>query len=131
MLGNDIVPAAQAAVHPYELTFFSFTTELATVMNGLEKSPHGFVLKALMVEPDASAPGANVAPQGGPGGVEGGSPVRPQAPRPPRFPPPGVPPRPAANPTAVRPVVNDKPVYVLKEKRLKVTMLVYTIKPAK
>jgi len=130
VLGNEMVAAAQAAIHPYELTFFSFTSELAAVMNGLEKSPHGFVLKALMVEPDASAPGASAGPQGGPG-VEGAPPPRLPPRRPDRFNP-QPPPRPVPNAaTAVRPVVNDKPVYVLKEKRLKVTMLVYAIKPAK
>jgi outer membrane murein-binding lipoprotein Lpp len=133
VLGNDIIMAAQSAIHPYELTFFSFTSELATVMNGLEKSTHGFVLKALMVEPDVSAPGAG-AGLNNPGGVEGVAGVAPPPrPRPPRFPPPGTgqPARPLVPAPGVRPPANDKPVYVLKEKRLKVTMLVYAIKPSK
>ena len=125
VLGNEMITVAQAASHPYELTFFSFTSELAAVLNGLERSPHGFVVKAMMVEPDSSAPGA--APVG-PGGVVAPQPIRQPPPRgrfqpQPQFrPPPGA---------AVRSVANDSPVYVLKEKRLKVTMLVYTIKPAK
>ena len=98
-------------------------------MNGLERSPYGFVLKAIMVEPDASAPGFAADPGGAVGGQPQPGVVRPP-PRP-RFNT-APPPRPAPGGAAVvRPPVNDKPIHVLKEKRLKVTMLVYAIKPAK
>ncbi len=132
VLNNDIIAVAQTASHPYEFTFFCFTSELAAVLNSLERSPHGFVVKAMMVEPDTSAPGAvGGFPAPGPDPF----PPRPNMPRPPgRFnQPPPAPGRPAAPgaAAAVRPPAGDKLVYVLKEKRLKVTMLVYTLKPAR
>ncbi|MEY2410559.1 MAG: hypothetical protein QOF48_3229 [Verrucomicrobiota bacterium] len=131
ILNNELIAGAEAASHPYEFTFFCFTSELAAVLNSLERSPQGFVTKAMMVEPDPSAPGA-------PAGTGIGT----SQPPPPHFqPPPGrnpnlprLPlPRPGVPvaPGVARPPANDKPLYVLKEKRLKVTMLVYAIKPAK
>jgi hypothetical protein len=130
VLNNDLIAPAQAASHPYEFIFFCFTSELAALLNGLERSPHGFILKAIMVEPDSSAPGAV---GGFPGAVpEGGAPPpRPLPPRPRFNQPPQVGGRPAVPTAGPRPPAIDRPVHVLKEKRLKVTMLVYTIKPAK
>ena len=62
MLDNVLVTPAQAESHHYEFTFFCFSTELAAVINGLERSPHGFIPKAIMVEPEDS----RMADAGGP-----------------------------------------------------------------
>ena len=127
-------PAGQMISSPYEVTFYSFTVELADVMNRLRRAPHGFLVKAIQVEPEdnkmAEVPvptpvAANlpVAPPGTPQTpIEG----RSRIPRP----PPPAPARPAAAPAPGRPLASDKPVRLLKEKRLKVTLLVYALKPA-
>jgi len=119
VLDNATLTAVQAESHPYEVTFFSFSSELAAVLNGMERAPYGFVTKAVMVEPEdarmADAGGAAMA------GVTQPVPVA-QPLRPPR---PGPRPNPAAAAAAA-----GNPVHLLKEKRLKITMLVYAIKPA-
>src|SRR5262249_33813999 len=50
----DVVtdPSGQMISSPYEFTFFSFTAELADVVNRLERSDYGFLLKAIQVEPE-------------------------------------------------------------------------------
>jgi hypothetical protein len=133
ILANAVVTEAEAASHPYEFTFFCFTAELAAVLNGIQHSPSGFVVKAMMVEPDSSAPGALI---GNPGAAPvpvpqpGIQPPRPRRPNP-LNPAPAQPVRPAGAVAPVRNAANDRPIHVLKEKRLKVTMLVYAIKPSK
>ena len=44
-----------AVMTPYEVTFRSFTPELASVLSGLAASPHGLLVKSINVEP-APAP---------------------------------------------------------------------------
>jgi|SRR6185503_2255795 hypothetical protein len=119
---ND--PAGHMVSHPYEFTFYSFTTELAEVLNRLQRSTNGFLLKAIQVEPEdktdaiASAPPVNLQ-----------NPERPVPPVRRSPPPPGATNRVAAPPPVARPTANDRPVTLLKEKRLKVTMLIYATRP--
>ncbi|HEU0010098.1 MAG TPA: Amuc_1100 family pilus-like protein [Verrucomicrobiae bacterium] len=124
-------PAGHMVSSPYEVTFYSFSSEVADVLNRLHRSRHGFVLKAIQVEPEDSKMADGV----GPALATVNLPVNQPAPTPPnrvdRFrPPPGtnrpVVPAPVAKPTA-----SDKPVHLLKERRLKATLLVYALKPAK
>jgi hypothetical protein len=64
------VTNALAVLTPYEITFRSFSTELAGVIGGLASSPSTFIIKRLDIEP--AAPGA--ATEGAPG-AEGGPPA--------------------------------------------------------
>lgn len=117
-----------AEQHPYELTYYCFSTELAQVLNAMARSPFGFTVKALMVEPEsgqlADAGGGAMA------AAELPPPVRPPAGGQGPFTPPGAR-RGQPPPRGVQPPpkpASDRPVVLLKEKRLKVTMLVYAIK---
>lgn len=44
------------SIHPYRLTFSCFSSEFASVLDGFMRSPYGFVIKAVDVEP--TVPGA-------------------------------------------------------------------------
>jgi hypothetical protein len=140
---NSIQGAASSTIRsPYEVTFHALSSDLAAVLQGLAASPHGFVVKAVHVEP-APEPGANLGPGQNPRGPQPQPPVRgPQPPaNQPVRPPPGAvvgqpappvrPPPPAGAPSAVRPVPSDKPIVLLREKRLKVTLLIYAIRTVK
>jgi hypothetical protein len=142
-----------AVISPYEITFHCFTPELAAVLAGFAQSPYGLVVKAINVEPAttllidaAAAPyyGAPVAapaygqrPPGRVMGEEGGA-------MPGRYgggaSPYGTP-SPYGNPYgAAQPVAQPAPAYAtaaapkpglqtfLKEKQLKVTLLLHVIK---
>lgn len=139
--GVGIITNAAAAVHPYEVTFTCFSAELGQVLSALARSPHGFVVKAVQVEPESlqlADAGGVLPPPGAEPGLMAGQPA------PPRFvggrqPPPGRGVPPPARPGVVAPAVapprpgpgSDRPVVLLKERRLRVTLLVYAIKPAK
>ena len=99
---------------PYELVFNCLSSDLAVAMQGFLSSRHGFVVKGVHVEPVVEAVGPN-AP--GPGNQPNRPPTRGQ-------------PLPAVAP-ASRPGPGDKPNILLKERRLKVTLLVYAIRAAK
>lgn len=43
-----------AVLTPYEFTFHCFTTELSSVIEGLYRSPHGFIVKNIVVDTAAS-----------------------------------------------------------------------------
>jgi len=119
--------SGQMISSPYEVTFYSFSAEVADVLNRLYRSPHGFLVKAIQVEPEDS----KMADAAGPG-IGGVNPPPPPPPpnRADRFrPPPGTN-RLAVPVPVTRPAASDKPVHLLKEKRLKVTLLVYALKPA-
>lgn len=114
---------------PYELTFGCLSSDLALVLQRLAASPHGFVVKAIHVEPAAQA-AANAPGVTPPGGANPQPPVTPNAPRRPGQPPPaGRLPAPVT--AATRPAAGDRPVLLLKESRLKVTLLIYVIKTVK
>ena len=116
---------------PYELTFGCLSSDLASVLQGLAASHHGFIVKAIHVEqaaqPAAAAPGANP-----PGGASQPLPPNTRPPRPPPGQAPGaarVAAPPAAAPApAARAGAGDRPIVLLKENRLKVTLLIYVIK---
>jgi hypothetical protein len=60
-----------AVLTPYQVTFRSFTPEIAHVLAGFATSPHGFVVKSINVQPA----GAVTAPGPGPMGPPPGMPV--------------------------------------------------------
>src|SRR5262249_55252722 len=106
-------------------------------LQGFLGSPHGFVVKAIHVEPAAEPAAAIPGAPGRPGAAPGPGPNPANTP-PIRRPPPlqggvPVPPAPVAGvPLAPpRPLSPDKPNVLLKERRLKVTLLVYAIRTLK
>jgi hypothetical protein len=127
-----------AILTPYEITFRCFTPELAAVLAGFAQSRYGLIVKAINVEPALNPLTSDVAaaqpiyvqpvaqPQLRPGiGEEGG----PRSPYGNRY---GV-------PGQVAPVAVAQPVYAtpaprsglqpfLKEKQLKVTLLLHVVK---
>lgn len=106
---------------PYEITFGCLSSELAVVLEGLAASSHGFVVKVVQVEPTVEL-GTN-APGVGPAiGIRNPGAV-------PQRPTPGQ--RPAAIAPGVARSGSDRPVVLLNERRLKVTLLIYAIKAAK
>jgi hypothetical protein len=129
--------ATGTVTSPYEITFGCLSSDLTTVLQGMASSPHGFIVKAIHVEPAAqaaaNAPGVNPPP----------GPIQPQPPgsNPPNRqrtipgqPPPAakLPPAAAvAPPPAAKPGAGDRPIVLLKESRLKVTLLIYAIKTVK
>ena len=137
--------AADTVTSPYEVTFHCLSTELAAVMQGFLASTNGFVVKSVYVEPAveiaAPAPGLpppNVAPDPARRPPNRLPPPLPGAGGVPRPPVPGVPgaPVPALPgpfPAAIKPAAagGDRPVILLKERRLRVTLLVYAIRALK
>jgi hypothetical protein len=105
-----------AVLSPYQTEFHCFSSELAAALEGLYKSPHGLLVKALLVEP---------------GPVE----ARPNVPAPP--PPVPVPsPQPGAQPTNTIRRALPKPVVptstltnLLNERLLKVILRIDVVKP--
>jgi hypothetical protein len=105
---------------PYEVTFGGLSAEVAAVLDGLAASPHGFIVKSVHVEPGVEqATNAVMALPAG-GAVNSNPPGRP--------PRPGTP---AAAAAANKPVAGEKPVFLLREKRLKVTLSIHAIKAVK
>ncbi len=117
--------------NPYEVTFHSFSGELANALQGFYKSPFGLIVKSLAVERAPEVQNPNQPPGGG----------QP----PPRIPPPQQ--RPPPNPNVPAPAPAPVPVprapapnaaakgqmlqVILNEKLLKVTLLIEVIKPTK
>jgi hypothetical protein len=91
---------------PYELVFDCLTSDLTAVLQGFLGSRHGFVVKGIHVEPAVEPAAAN------PQNPEGRRPGQPR-------PPPNY---------FQRPGAADKPIVLLRERRLKVTLLVYAIR---
>ena len=106
---------------PYEVTFGCLSSELAAVLEGLATSPHGFIVKAIQIDPTVES-GTNSPAMTQPGPA-GRPPVRRVAP--------GVQPPSGTAASGARPGPADKAVFLLKEKRLKVTLLIYAIKAVK
>ena len=103
---------------PYEFTFGCLSSELAAILEGMAASPHGFIVKAIQVEPTVES-GTNAPAMTQPSRVGGPPPNR--RPLPGQRPP----------PTGVKPGPADRAVFLLKERRLKVTLLIYAIKAVK
>lgn len=76
-----------AVLTPYQITFRSFTPEIAEVLAGFASSPHGFIVKSITVLP-AGAYAAAAPDSMSPGGVPGAMPGM----MPGGVPPPGAPP---------------------------------------
>jgi hypothetical protein len=124
-----------AVSSPYELSFGCLSSDLAVVLQRLATSPHGFIVKAVHVEPMAQPAGAAPAP-GQPPGPQPQPPLGPQPPRRPlpgQIPPAGRPLPPGAlpAPAVAKGGAGDRPIQLLKESRLKATLLIYAIKTAK
>lgn len=120
---------------PYELSFGGLSSDLAVVLQRLAASPHGFIVKGIHVEPMAQPAAAVGAPgQPLPGQPAPVNPVQPRRPPPGQSPPTGRPLPPTVVPaptTAPRGGAGDRPIQLLKEGRLKATVLIYVIKTAK
>lgn len=134
-----------AVITPYEITFHCFTPELASVLSGLAASPHGLLVKSINVEPAAVTLLSETDP------VAGASPAYYYAPSPSapvlgrdqdaafrsryglrgggkdRYGPSVTPTAPAAAPV-VAPVVKPTIQTLVKERQLKVTMLIHVVK---
>ncbi len=134
-----------AILTPYQITFRSFTPELAAVLCGFANSQHGVIVQKLNVETaPASSYEASVAPPPTYYTPPVVTPTQPNVPRlgaeekrafaerygkdSARFPMPTPAPVVAA-PVAVAAPVSTAPRTVLNEKQLKVTMLVQVLKP--
>ena len=120
---------AQVITSPYEITFYSFSGNLAQIMTALAKAPYGVVLKAIQVEGEDAS---KLADAGGPPvqGVAGVVPLRP----PPARVPGGVmaPGTPASRPLTGGAAGGSRRAQTkLDEKPFKVTMLLYVVKPLK
>jgi hypothetical protein len=107
----------ETVTSPYEVTFNCLSSDLAAVLQGFLSSPHGLIVKAIQAEPAVEVAAAN--PAGAPPGPVGTVPRR-QVP-------------PAQIPAGVAPKAGaaDKPVILLKERRVKVTLLIYVMRAAK
>jgi hypothetical protein len=125
-------PATGAVCSPYEFSFQCFSAELASVMDSLVKSPHGFLVKTLVIETNAPPPATLGAPSPPPPTLPVAAPVVPTQPaRPPapgiRTPtggpgfavPPGSPPQ----HTGLATVLDERP--------FRVTMLIDVVKATK
>jgi hypothetical protein len=70
----------RAVVMPYEITFQGFTTELAEVLNALQRSPHCIVIKTVDVESGGPLPAPAERPMTPTAPFRYAPPVRPGAP---------------------------------------------------
>jgi hypothetical protein len=126
-----------AVISPYEITFRCFTPELAGVLAGFAQSRYGLVVKAINAEPslltDASPTSPNyyfqptIQPSqryGEEGVPAGGDRYANRYGNRYGAPPPVVQPQPVAVATAGKPGLQT----FLKEKQLKVTLLVHVVK---
>ena len=66
-LESSSITNSLAVLTPYEVTFHCFSTELASVLAGFARDPHGFVIKAMNVEPGALQASADSGAPGYPG----------------------------------------------------------------
>jgi hypothetical protein len=130
-----------AVISPYEVTFRCFTPELALVLSGLAASPHGLLVKSINVEP---APASTVS-------ETTAAPIYYYPPQPGAVPPqrdqeqafrsryglagrdrygPGAAPRMPVAPAApvAAPVARPTVQTLVKERQLKVTMLIQVVK---
>ena len=105
---------------PYMCEFQCFSEELANIVEGLQKSTNGFVLKSILIEP---SPASVADPTGAPPNVAPGTPGAP--PPPPGQPlPPGYKPPVAVKPPAADPFGKT----IIDQRPLKVMMMVEVIK---
>jgi hypothetical protein len=130
-----------AVLTPYQITFRSFTPEVAAVLCGFSRSPNGIIVKSFNLEPAPATmaevtptpvmtyiptPLAAPPPQFGKDSARAAFQERYGSRGSPGLPPPTYTPPPVAAPVA--PPVSTAPRAVLNEKQLKVTMLVQVVK---
>jgi hypothetical protein len=117
------------------MTFGCLSSDLAAMLQGLAASPHGFIVKAIHVEPAAQAAANPPGPNQPQPPINNPNPNQPIRQRPiPGQPPPAAklpPPAAVAAPPTAKPGAGDRPIVLLKESRLKVTLLIYAIKTVK
>ncbi len=125
---------------PYELSFLTFSSELADVLQHFATAPNCLIVKALVVEPDPSrGPGGVLPPSlNPPPNAPGGQPsTGPPTPGPPRrigrSPPPagGMPVRPGRGTPGVAGGSGEMLSTVINEQLFRVTCLVMVVKPVK
>lgn len=123
-----------AILTPYQITFRSFTPELAQVLCGFAGAANGIIVKSINVEPSVATA---VDPTAPPLAYYTPAPVPvPTTPVPPRYADgpvpgkgsPGPVPAPYTPPPVAIPAVSTAPRTVLNEKQIKVTMLVQVVK---
>jgi hypothetical protein len=140
---TDYIPLASttndlAVVSPYQITFRSFSHEIAQVLAGFANSPRGFIVRGINVEP---APATASEPPGtAPGRAATYAPVAPPVaasrpvpgyavPSPGSLPVPVIPPsNPSPAPGYLPPGARGGGQTVLNEKQLRVTLLVQVVK---
>jgi hypothetical protein len=133
-----------AVITPYEVTFRCFTPELAAVLTGLAASPHGLLVKSINVEPAPASTLAENSPAAMtqvfvPGPPQPAEPT--QREREAQFrnryglnkDRPTLTPGPAAPVVVAPPAAKPTIQTIVKERQLKVTMLIHVVKllPAK
>ena len=122
---------AQVVTSPYEVSFYSFSANLAQIMTAFGTAPFGAVVKAIQVEGEDASKLADAGAAAGPAGVASTT-LRPGAVQPPARP--GVPARlqPAGAAQSRTPAgASRRSQTILDEKPFKVTMLLYVVKPLK
>lgn len=105
----------RAAIHPYEVSFTSFSSELAQVLESFARSPYGFIIRAVAVD--------RYSEEGGPEGRREEAGGRRGVPMNPRFRRPG---RGAAPPP---PRNQNENVTVLNEERFLTVLWIAVINP--
>jgi len=111
---------AGASIHPYEISFQCFSSELAGVLEGFAKAQEAYVLKTINVErgSDSATPAPAFAPSGFPPGFGGPGGMNPALAQryglgPSRYaPPPVATPPPTARTNPNEPVLDEKPLRV-------------------
>lgn len=128
-LGDKSVTNELAVITPYELSFRSFSPELAGVLSGFANSPYGLVVKTVNVEQVGANAAADAA--GGQGIIPGQSPIPvPGFPTPPQFDRYGRPLPPGATPGAAPAAAAGRGLpIVLDEKQLRITITLMVVKP--
>ena len=129
-----------AVLTPYQITFRSFSPEIAQVLAGFASSPHGFIVKSISVQPAgaaaATAPGTAATETAAVPMLAATETAEPMLAQP--YLPPGLRARPAA-PPAAPPTAPSAPVptvtpgrgglqTVLNEQLLRVTLVVEVVK---
>lgn len=115
-LKREVDPTTQNVLVPFEITVSCFTRQLSTLLDGLARSPHGFITQVLLVEPE-SGQSPEVRREPKPGTPASGA---APAPAPRRGGPPGLAP--------VVAEASDNQV-VLIEQALRVQLLVKVVRP--
>ncbi len=107
-IDDHSVTGELAVMTPYVVTFRCFSGELAAVLAGFASSPHGFIVKAINVQPAGAVPMPGPEGNGNPGYA---------------------PPMPGAQPSPALAAGRGGLTTVLKEQLLRVTLEIEIVKP--